>query len=103
MGVVIHSTKGGAANQPIAAPMTTEMSELMMRLRSSLRCSKKVIAPPGSSGGLVICVLDSDSGTDSGRMLVVIMRSFLGICDRRSFGIRIGRLFQRAPDGFGHL
>src|SRR5260370_4880990 len=82
--------------------MTTEMSEFTMRLRSWLRCSKKVIAPPGSSGGLVICVLDSDSGTDSGRMLVVIMRSFLGIRDRRSFGIRLGRLFRRARDRFGH-
>src|SRR5258708_35396293 len=79
-----------------------EMSELTMRLRSSLRCSKKVIAPPGSSGGVVICVLDWDSGTDSGRMLVIIVRSFLRIGDRRSFGVRLGRLFRGARDGFGY-
>src|SRR3989442_5883870 len=78
-----------------------EMRELTMRLRSSLRCSKKVIAPPGSSGGVVICVLDSDSGTDSGRMLAV-MGSFLGIRDRRGFGIRLGGLFRRERDGFGN-
>src|SRR6266851_5275970 len=78
-----------------------EMRELTMRLRSSLRCSKKVIAPPGSSGGVVICVLDSDSGTDSGRLLVV-MGSFLGICDRRGLGLPIGRFFRRAWDRFGN-
>src|SRR5713101_8531114 len=77
------------------------MSELMMRLRSSLRCSKKVIAPPDSSGGVVICVLESESGTDSGRMLVVL-GSFLGIRDLCSFSIRFGRLFRRAWNGFGH-
>src|SRR5229473_785848 len=39
------------------APIPIEMSELMMRLRSSLRCSKKVMAPAGSSSGVVCCEL----------------------------------------------
>src|SRR5216683_3126837 len=56
----------------------------MMRLRSSLRCSKNVIAPPGSSSGAVICVLGVESGTGSGRMLRVLGR-VLGIRDRSSF------------------
>src|SRR6266403_1967680 len=72
-----------------------------MRLRSSLRCSKKVIAPAGSSGGGVICELDSGSGTGSGRMLVV-MEGILGISDGSRFGFRLGPFFRRAWDGFGH-
>src|SRR5260370_40017264 len=72
----------------------------MMRLRSSLRCSKKVIAPAGSSGGAVICVLDSNSGTDSGRGLVVIER-FLGTRDGSALGTAFGRLFRGAWNRFG--
>src|SRR6266849_5403214 len=60
-----------------------------MRLRSSLRCSKKVIAPAGSSAGVVIGVLDSDSGRDSDWMLVV-MGSFLGTRDRGGGWIGFG-------------
>src|SRR2546429_1564970 len=70
-----------------------------MRLRSSLRCSKKVIAPAGSSAGVVICELDSGSGMDSGRMLVV-MGSFLGICHRRGFGLGLARLLRSAWNRF---
>src|SRR6266566_1771000 len=69
-----------------------------MRLRSSLRCSKKVIAPAGSSGGVVICVLDSDSGTDSGRGLVVI-EGFLGTRDGSPLGAVLGR-HCRSGSGF---
>src|SRR5260370_2489130 len=72
-----------------------------MRLRSSVRCSKKVIAPAGSSTGAVICELDSDSGTDSGRMLVV-MGTFLGTRDGGAFGFCLGRLFRRAGNRFNN-
>src|ERR1700731_3252395 len=70
-----------------------------MRLRSSVRCSKKVIAPAGSSTGGVICELDSGSGTDSGRMLVV-MECFLGIRGGFGSGLGFGRLFRRAWNRF---
>src|SRR5260370_83006 len=70
-----------------------------MRLRSSLRCSKNVIAPAGSSAGVVICELDSISGTDSGRMLVVMGR-FLGTCNRGALGLGLGRFFRGARNRF---
>src|ERR1700687_6174002 len=70
-----------------------------MRLRSSVRCSKKVIAPAGSSTGGVICELDSSSGTDSGWMLVV-MECFLGIRDCFGSGFGFGRLFRRTWNRF---
>src|SRR5467141_3554867 len=101
MGFTIQLTKCGAANQPMAAPTAMEMRELIMRLRSSLRCSKKVIAPAGSSGGVVICVLDSDSGTDSGRMLVVMGR-FLGARNCGAFGSGLPRFFGGPRNRFGY-
>src|ERR1700687_851054 len=70
-----------------------------MRLRSSVRCSKKVIAPAGSSTGVVICELDSGSVTDSGRMLVV-MECFLGIRDYFGSGLGFCRLFRRTWNRF---
>src|SRR5207253_9435070 len=72
-----------------------------MRLRSSLRCSKKVIAPAGSSAGVVICELDSGSGTDSGRILVVMVRIF-GTQARGILGLGVGGLFRGAWNGFGN-
>src|SRR5260370_34506588 len=70
-----------------------------MRLRSSLRCSKKVIAPAGSSAGVVIGVLDSDSGRDSGGRLVV-MGSFLGTRNRGGFRPGFSRFFSRSWNRF---
>src|SRR5260370_26438294 len=81
-------------------PITMDASELIMRLRSSLRCSKKVMAPAGSSGGGVICVLDSDSGTDSGRMLGV-RGSFLGVGSCGRIGLDFGWFFRGPWNGFG--
>src|SRR5215470_1663673 len=55
MGMVTRLTKRGATNQPIAAPAAMATSALMMRLRSSIKCSKKDICPPAPSscsGGL---------------------------------------------------
>src|SRR5882757_6365489 len=57
MGTVMMFTNLGATNHPIAAPAKTASSELMMRLRSSTRCSKNVICPPpwsGAAGSLVV-------------------------------------------------
>src|SRR5215813_8002506 len=55
MGTVTRLTKRGATNQPMAAPAAMATSALMMRLRSSIKCSKKDICPPAPSscsGGL---------------------------------------------------
>src|SRR5450755_235072 len=38
------------------APMARAANELIKRLRSSVRCSKKVMAPPGSSSGTATAV-----------------------------------------------
>src|SRR6202022_1070549 len=51
IGLVIHETKYGATNHPTPAPTPTAISDVMIRFRSSTRCSKNVICPPGSSGG----------------------------------------------------
>src|SRR6266581_7137441 len=85
----------------MTAPITMDASELMIRLRSSVRCSKKVMAPAGSSAGGVICVLESDSGTDSDRVMGVI-GSFLGTGDPSGIGLDFGRLFRRAWNRFGN-
>src|SRR6266436_861434 len=50
MGTVITLIIFGATNHPIPAPTSTDSKELMIRLRSSTRCSKNVICPPPSSG-----------------------------------------------------
>src|SRR5271170_4779762 len=49
MGLVMNPIKCLERDTPMKAPMAKEISELTMRLRSSERCSKNVIAPPGSS------------------------------------------------------
>src|SRR5215470_12279112 len=60
MGTVMMLTNLGATNHPMPAPTPTATRELMMRLRSSIRCSKKVICPPEpSSGSCEFCGLAS--------------------------------------------
>src|SRR5271170_1912661 len=49
MGLVTNLIRYLESDTPIIAPAASAISELMMRLRSSVKCSKKVIAPPGSS------------------------------------------------------
>src|SRR5215467_10951051 len=51
MGTATTLMKRGATNQPIAAPAAIETTELMIRLRSSIRCSKNDICPPAPSSG----------------------------------------------------
>src|SRR6266478_8909791 len=72
-----------------------------MRLRSSVGCSKKVMAPAGSSAGGGICELESDSSKDSGRAMGAL-GSFLRIGDRSRIGLDFGRLFRRAWNRFGN-
>src|ERR1700738_3076663 len=60
IGLVIHETKYGATNHPTPAPIPTAISDVMIRLRSSTRCSKNVICPPGSSGGVGGIIVASD-------------------------------------------
>src|SRR5450432_339156 len=62
MGLVIQETKWGATNHPTPAPMPTAMSEWMMRLRSSTRCSKKVICPPDSRSGGTGGMMEASGG-----------------------------------------
>src|SRR5258708_39166723 len=85
----------------MTAPITMDASELMMRLRSSVRCSKKVMAPAGSSACGVIGELESDSGTDSGRVVGVI-GSFSGTLDCGGSGLGFGRIFRGTRNGFGN-
>ena len=59
IGLVIHETKCGATNHPTPAPIPTAISDVMIRLRSSTKCSKNVICPPGSSGGVVGIIVAS--------------------------------------------
>src|SRR4029077_19918347 len=101
MGLTIQLTKWGARTQPMAAPMTTEISELIMRLRSSLRCSKKVIAPAGSSVDVVSCELDSGSVKGSSRVLVFVERR-LRTRDGGRFVVVFGWFFRRARNRFWH-
>src|SRR5215472_3256721 len=51
----------------------------MMRLRSSVRCSKNVIVPPGSSARPASCELGAESVTGS-RVFLGVLRRFLQIC-----------------------
>src|SRR5260370_29013856 len=64
MGLAIQLTKCGETTEPMNAPIAIEMSELMMRLRSSMRGSKKVIWPPVSVSGA--------ARVESGWLLVVM-------------------------------
>src|ERR1700675_3305405 len=77
MGLEIKATKRGATSQPITEPTRTEIRELMRRLRSSTRCSKKVMEPPDSAS--LVRTEESAAGVvvASGRMLGV-MSSVLG-------------------------
>src|SRR6267154_702523 len=85
----------------MSAPIKTAMSELMMRLRSSFRCSKKVIAPAGSSVGVVVCELDSGSVKGLSRMPLVMGR-FFGARDRCGFVPGFSRFFSGVRNRFGY-
>src|ERR1700688_4051280 len=81
IGLVIHETKYGATNQPTPAPIATAISEVMIRLRSSTKCSKNVICPPGSSsgtGGIIVA---------SGGLLVMrnINADYVALCFSNCF------------------
>src|SRR5215471_11105963 len=69
----------------------------MMRLRNSLRCSKNVMVPPGSSERMEFCVLGAESATGLRRMLR-ILRRFWQIRSRR-LGIVFCRRFGAAGHG----
>src|SRR5215831_6274033 len=86
MGMVTRLTKRGATNQPIAAPAAMATSALMIRLRSSIKCSKKDICPPApSSCGLGVLT--------SGWLSLVIGLMRRGMLD--------GRIFSHATVGLG--
>src|SRR5215467_883589 len=88
MGMVTRLTKRGATNQPIAAPAAIATSALMIRLRSSIKCSKKDICPPAPSscsGGLGVL-------TSSWLSLVI------GLMRR---GMLDGWIFRKGSSGLG--
>src|ERR1043166_1769395 len=77
-------TNFGAANQPIIAPTKIASSELMMRLRSSTRCSKNVICPPVSGSGVT-----AEDELVSSWLSVVMGGQFAGLCGTRRRKIRV--------------
>src|SRR6266850_1205736 len=84
------------------APMPIEMREFMMRLRSSVRCSKKVMAPAGSSSGVALCGMGGSSGTGSGG-LPGVLRSFMRFDGGGGFSVRALGLLGRHGGGSGSL
>src|SRR5215467_3976395 len=70
----------------------------MMRRRNSLKCSKKVIAPPGSSAEPEFCGLCVEPGTRSGRRLGALFGFFRFDCG--CFGFGFERFLARTRDGF---
>src|ERR1700676_1639181 len=92
---------------PTNAPTAMAMRELMMRLRSSLRCSKKVMAPPDSSGGATAAGGGVSSwavgvmrgGHKSGVRVRFMSQARRGVGFRRSLG---GGFFGGTRHGFGN-
>src|SRR5258707_12989888 len=84
-------TNLGAANHPIPAPTSTASSELMMRFRSSTRCSKNVIWPAPSSGAAGSLVVFSGwlSPVIGGAGVWVPFFGFLGGSLRQRFVIAL--------------
>src|SRR5579863_7578632 len=78
--MAMNLTNRGATTQPIVAPTITARSELMMRLRSSTRCSKNVICPPVSASG-------------TGELVAVGSSWLLLVMSRRVTNFRCGRCF----------
>src|SRR5437016_9841593 len=73
----------------------------MMRLRNSLRCSKNVMVPPGSSERLEFCVLGTESATGLRRMRGVL-GGFWQIRCRRS-GSESARILRRSEEHTSEL
>src|SRR5580704_5523107 len=73
-----------ATDTPTKAPMPTAISELIRRLRSSTRCSKKVICPPSSVSSFLTIA--------SGGFVVMrgVLRVFVGSGALRFFGDGVG-------------
>src|SRR5271170_666146 len=108
MGLVMMVIKYFDRETPINAPIAKEISELIIRFRNSVRCSKNVIAPPGSSsttatapgadttGPAAASIIGPDEasgrllGVMSGVVMLVALRgASRAICLRRSRAVMI--------------